>query len=106
MWLKRWRRRYFSLQGRILCFSKDNNSNPHGLIDLTECKEVISIENGKVPTKYAFQLNFKKESYSLCADTEEDKRIWMEAVSKIIESTSHGVQKMFSSDIDIMYDEW
>ena len=36
-WLKDWRRRYFILKDSKLFFAKNENSAPHGMIDLATC---------------------------------------------------------------------
>ena len=41
-WISQWRRRYFILKGSHLFFAKSENSEPHGMIDLSKCQTVRS----------------------------------------------------------------
>lgn len=81
-WLKDWRERYMILKGSMLFFSKDQQSPPHGFIDLTEC---ISVR--LKATNLEFEVASSTVSFSLRAPTKKFLDEWVAAIRGSISNT-------------------
>jgi hypothetical protein len=82
-WLREWRRRYFTLRGNKLYYSKSPEDPPHGCVDLKDCLTVRSAEEvtGK---PNSFEVATPAEVLYLYADSEARKDEWIGAIGRAI----------------------
>ncbi|KAF5226715.1 putative rac serine-threonine kinase [Trypanosoma cruzi] len=76
--------RYFELRGPVLCYWKRRPSGPHvsptGTIDLTNTRLV---ENPKDPRSWTIEGDHLSKTFTLTADTEEQREAWVREMSKV-----------------------
>eukprot|EP01036_Dinobryon_divergens_P029471 gene29471-38575_t len=97
-WLKDWRRRYFTLKGSYLFFSKGEFSAPHGMIDLSTCMTVKSAEL-KAGKRNAIEVSTKEKTFYMYADTEKEKDEWIGAIGRsIVQSSKTFIEEKYNSD--------
>lgn len=91
-----WRRRYFILLGTKLFFAKDDQSTPHGLIDLADCPpkrhfsdpDPIRSADDDVGREFAIAIVTREATYQLIASNHVEKDRWMTAFRKAAEYSS------------------
>jgi hypothetical protein len=75
-WLQQWRQRYFKLylgpSGPRLYFCKDQESPPHGAIDLRQCLTVKSADD-KTGKKNSFEVSTSEQHFFMYANTAQEK---------------------------------
>ncbi|KAJ1429319.1 hypothetical protein B484DRAFT_449461 [Ochromonadaceae sp. CCMP2298] len=86
-WMGEWRKRYLILKGTKIFFAKDEESAPHGMMDLVDCVSVKSAEN-KAKKRYALEIELKSESFVMVAGSEREKDGWISRVSRAIVGAS------------------
>ena len=74
--VQEWRRRYFMLKGHHLFFGKDAHGEPHGVIDLLECRTVRSLE-ARTGKRHGFEVITPETTFYMYAETENDKDEWI-----------------------------
>ena len=105
-WIKDWRKRYFTLKGSKLFFSKEKGSEPHGMIDLTSCLTVKSAEM-KVKKKFAIELSTNEgQVYYMYAHSDQEKDLWLGAIGRsIVQSSTTFIDDTYDVDADSDSDE-
>jgi len=77
-----WHKRWFSLVGKDLCYSKDKNTPEKGRINITSVQAVQKAP--EVKKSYAFKLVIPEgRTYFIHADNEEDFVTWMDIIEKV-----------------------
>ena len=67
--VKSWKKRYFVLKNEELTYSKKDNADNLGAIDMEDVKSVHTVEYKK--KKFCFAVNTPKRTYYLVADDEK-----------------------------------
>ena len=95
---KTWKKRWFSIIGRELFYSKEQGVGEKGKIELNENVQIdIAPESKK---NYAFKIHTPNRIYVVYAESDEARKSWMDAINSVIKGTDQEVQ-ITLSDISI-----
>ncbi|KAJ3451886.1 sesquipedalian [Anaeramoeba flamelloides] len=83
-----WKKRNVQLYPRSLCWNKKLNSEPIGLVLLTDCRKLVKIQHKK-KTKYPiFFLQSSTKSWKFKCKSESDREVWVSTLVKQINTLS------------------
>jgi hypothetical protein len=83
-WLGAWRKRYMILKGSKLFFATSPTAAPHGMIDLVDCEDVGSHNQGSD----TFLIRCKSRDWPLRASTIHQRDAWIHVIEKAIQKHS------------------
>ena len=87
---KTWHKRWFSIVGREVFYSKKPGEGEKGKIQLTE---TITIDLAPETKKnFAFKIITPNRIYYIIANDEDDRKSWMETIKSVIEGTHENAQ--------------
>ena len=75
------------LKGSKLFFAKNEQSTPHGMIDLSTCQTVKSAEM-RAGKRNAIEVSTAETTFYMYADSEKEKDEWIGAIGRSIVQAS------------------
>jgi hypothetical protein len=83
-WVKDWRKRWVVLSGDRLSFYKAPGSEPHGVVDLSECLAARAAEE-KLSKLFGFEVTSLVEAFYLQAESQPEMVQWLTLLTQCID---------------------
>ena len=77
-WLGAWRTRYFKLEGTKFSFAKDENTPPHGVIDVSTLKSIQMIQKEGFNV---IEIVLASDTYYVQGEDDKDSLGWIKVLS-------------------------
>lgn len=91
-WMGEWRRRFFILKGSKMFFAKDEESTPHGMIDLVDCVRAKPAQDNTSRRSFAFEIVLKDQRFVMCAESSEEQMKFLQFIGRALERHSSVAQ--------------
>jgi len=84
--IKTWKRRWFTLKNYVLSYYKSQGDpEPKGKIEVSG-STVVRASNNKNKKPNCFEVTTPTRIFYICADTEEERDSWVQALNESIKS--------------------